>query len=211
MPRISTVLFDADGVVQFAGELYAHLDRRYGWPVQRVDDFFWHLFHERHDYDGSLTGESDLVPVVAAALADWGCAAPAEEFVRDWFTLGAVPDPDALALVAALRRHGIRCGLASNQDSVRAGFMDEELGYRTLFDDRFYSSRLGYAKPDVAFFQAVLAALGTHPEQILFVDDKPDNVEAARLCGLHAEVHGPGDKLRDTLLRYHLPASVAVE
>jgi putative hydrolase of the HAD superfamily len=202
------VLFDADGVVQFSGDLYAWLGSQYGWSAQKVDDFYLHLFYERRDYDGSLTG---LVPVVAAALADWGCEAPAEEFVRNWFALGAVPDPAALALVAALRQQGIRCGLASNQDFVRARFMDEELDYQRLFDDRFYSARLGYAKPDPAYFHAVLAALGTDPAQVLFIDDRPENVEAALRCGLHAAVHGPGDRLRDTLARYELPVSVAAE
>jgi putative hydrolase of the HAD superfamily len=208
VPRISTVLFDADGVVQFSGDLYAWLDQEYGWSAQRVDDFYWQLFHERRDYDGSLTG---LVPVVGEALADWQCPAPADEFVRKWFTLGAVPDPEALTLVAALRRQGITCALASNQDFVRARFMDEELGYERLFDDRFYSARLGYAKPDPAYFYAVLEALRADPAQVLFIDDRPENVDAARKCGLHAEVHGPGDRLRDTLARYELPAVVAAE
>lgn len=208
MLRISTVLLDADGVVQFPGELYAWLDREYGWSAQRVDAFYWHLFAERRDYDGTLTG---LVPVVAEALVDWDCPAPAGEFVRQWFTLGAVPDPDALALVAALRRHGITCALASNQDLVRARFMDEELGYERLFDDRFYSARLGCAKPDPAYFHAILTALRADPARVLFIDDRPENVAAARECGLHAEVHGPGDRLRDTLARYGLPVAVPAE
>lgn len=208
MLGISTVLFDADGVIQFSGELYAWLDREYGWPAQRVDDFYWQLFHERRDYDGSLAG---LVPAVATALADWECAAPAGDFVRRWFTLGAVPDPEALALVAALRRRGVTCALASNQDFVRARFMDEELGYERLFDDRFYSARLGHAKPDPAYFHAVLAALGADPAQVLFIDDRLENVDAARHCGLHAEVHRPGDRLRDTLSRYQLPVVALAE
>jgi putative hydrolase of the HAD superfamily len=208
VPRISTVLLDADGVVQFSGELYAWLDREHGWSAERVDEFYWRQFHERRDYAGTLSG---LVPVVAEALVEWGCAAPAGEFVRRWFTLGAVPDPDALAQVAALRRHGITCALASNQDFVRARFMDEELGYERLFDDRFYSARLGVAKPDPAYFHAVLAALGVDPARTLFIDDRPENVAAALECGLNAEVHGPGDRLRDTLARYELPIVVPAE
>lgn len=208
VPGISTVLLDADGVIQFSGGLYAWLDREHGWSAQQVEEFYWRLVHERRYYDGSLAG---LVPVVAEALADLGCSAPAGEFVRQWFRLGATPDPDALAQVAALRRHGIRCALASNQDLVRARFMDEELGYERLFDDRFYSARLGYAKPDPAYFHAVLAALRADPARVLFIDDRPENVTAARECGLYAEVYGPGDRLRDTLARYALPVVVPAE
>jgi putative hydrolase of the HAD superfamily len=203
--QISTVLFDADGVLQFLGPLYQHFDEQYGWPQEKVNGFFEHLFHERPEFDGSLTGGGDVEAVIGVALAEWGWTHPTDRFVRDWLTLGAVPDREALALVAALRTHGVVCGLASNQEAVRARYMDEELGYRALFDHRFYSWHLGYAKPDGAFFRAALAELGVEPATVLFVDDRPDNVEAARGCGLHAEVHRRGDHLRDTLAAYALP------
>lgn len=203
---ISTVLFDADGVLQFAGPLYEHFEGRYGWSAERLHQFFDHLFRERPDHDGGLTGEGDLLAVLRVALPEWGWTEPAERFLRDWLTLGAVPDPAALAVVAALRRHGVRCALASNQNPVRARFMDDELGYRERFDERFYSAALGYAKPDPAYFRSVLAVLGTEPDLVLFIDDSEANVDAARGCGLHAELHRPGDRLADTLAAYGLPA-----
>lgn len=204
---VATVLFDADGVLQFAGSLYEQFERRYGWSAARLREFFDHLFHERPEYDGGLTGHGDLLAALRIALPEWGWTAPVEAFLRDWLTLGAVPDPAALALVAALRRHGVRCALASNQNPVRARFMDEELGYRELFDERFYSAALGYAKPDPAYFRAVLAVLGTEPGGVLFIDDSEANVDAARSCGLHAELHRPGDRLADQLAAYGLPAA----
>ncbi|HEY8474487.1 MAG TPA: HAD-IA family hydrolase [Natronosporangium sp.] len=208
MPGISTVLFDADGVVQSSDALYAWLARDHGWSAAQVDAFFQETLQTRWDYDGTVTG---LAPLIAPALASRGCDVPAITFLRKWFTLGAAPDPGALALVAALRRHGTRCVLASNQDLVRARFMDEELGYERLFDDRFYSARVGYAKPDPAYFHAVVTALAADPAELLFIDDRPENVDAARDCGLHAELHRPGDRLRDTLARYRLPVPVAAE
>jgi putative hydrolase of the HAD superfamily len=202
---ISTVLFDADGVLQFAGPLYEHFEQRYGWSAARLHAFFDHVFHERPEYDGGLTGDGDLLAALRAALPEWGWTGSAEAFLRDWLTLGAVPDPAALALVATLRRHGVRCALASNQNAVRARFMDEELGYRELFDERFYSAALGYAKPDPAYFRSVLAVLGAEPGEVLFVDDSEANVDAARGCGLHAELHRLGDRLADQLAAYGLP------
>jgi putative hydrolase of the HAD superfamily len=203
---ISTVLFDADGVLQFAGErFYERFEQRYGWSAERLHDFFHHLFYERPDYDSGLTGDGDLPAVIGATRADWGWTGPVEEFIRDWFTLGAVPDPEAMALVATLRRHGVRCALASNQNLPRARYMDDELGYRELFDARFYSADIGVAKPEPAYFRTVLAALDTDPDRVLFIDDTEPNVDAARACGLHAEHHRTGDRLRDTLAAYALP------
>jgi HAD superfamily hydrolase (TIGR01509 family) len=203
--EISTVLFDADGVLQFGGPLYAHFDEAHGWPRQKVDDFFRHVFHERDDYEMHPADEASVVAAFGAALADWGWTGTVDRFLRDWLTLGTVPDSGALELVSALRTSGVVCGLASNQEAIRARYMDEELGYRDLFDHRFYSAFVGYAKPDQDYFRAVLAMIDAEPDEVLFIDDRADNVEAARRCGLHARVHGPGDRLRDTLLAYGLP------
>ncbi|QSB13043.1 HAD-IA family hydrolase [Natronosporangium hydrolyticum] len=202
---ISTVLFDADGVLQRAGPLHAHFQERYGWPREKLDAFFHHLFHERLYLDQVLLGVGDPRTVLAAALADWGWLAEPERFLADWYEVGIVPDPAALTLVDTLREAGIRCVLASNQDIARAEFMDDQLGYRVRFDQRFYSATVGHAKPDHAYFEAVLGALAEPAGQVLFIDDKAENVNAARQCGLRAEVLHPGGRLADLLAGHRLP------
>lgn len=203
--RISTVLFDADGVLQFAGPLLDHFDRREGWSRERLGEFLRHVFTERPDYDSGEINKTDLVPVLAAALPDWGWIEPVETFIGEWLTLGTVPDPAALESVATLRRRGVRCGLATNQNALRARYMHEDLGYRKLFDHHFYSCDMGCAKPDHDFFRTALAVTGADPAQVLFIDDHAPNVAAARACGLHAELHPPDAVLRDTLVAYGLP------
>jgi len=202
--RITTVLFDADGVVQSAGRLADYFAERYGWPAPRTADFFRHVFGERLDREEVLSGTVEILPAIQEALPRWGVTEPVETFVAGWLREGTVPDPDALELVAALRRAGVVCGLATNQDRLRARYMEQDLGYRELFDHRFYSSELGVAKPDPAFFQAALAALATPAAQVLFIDDNEPNVLAARGCGVHAELHLPGNSLRDLLATYDL-------
>ena len=44
-------------------------------------------------------------------------------------------------------------------------------GYRHMFDQKFYSCRLGAAKPDEAYFRSLLAHLEFPPEAALFLDD----------------------------------------
>ncbi len=57
--------------------------------------------------------------------------------------------------------------------------------YDRYFGDRiFHSSALGVMKPDLRAYTAVIAATGFAPEEILFIDDKVKNVEAARSLGL---------------------------
>ena len=49
----------------------------------------------------------------------------------------------------------------------------------------------GVAKPDPTAFQMALEALGLAPEETLYLDDDPENVEVARRLGLRAEVYSP--------------------
>ena len=53
------------------------------------------------------------------------------------------------------------------------------------FDALYLSYRLGVMKPDAKFFQAVIDNEHILPEESLFVDDGPRNIEAARKLGFN--------------------------
>lgn len=74
-----------------------------------------------------------------------------------------------------------------------------------LFDDIVVSGTEGAAKPDPAIFARLRERAGRPLDSWVFVDDKPDNVEAARACGLDGIVfHGP-ELLREELRSRGLP------
>lgn len=53
-----------------------------------------------------------------------------------------------------------------------------------LFDRIYLSHELGARKPEVACFQAVLSSEGVAPDQVVFIDDVEQHVEAARSLGI---------------------------
>ena len=53
------------------------------------------------------------------------------------------------------------------------------------FDAHFFSYEIGQRKPDFEYFDHVLAAMDTLPENVLFIDDSPQNIEAASNLGIH--------------------------
>jgi len=58
---------------------------------------------------------------------------------------------------------------------------------RTARIERFvFSNEIGVRKPDPAAFAALAAAMGLPSEAIVFVDDAPRNVDAARALGFRA-------------------------
>jgi putative hydrolase of the HAD superfamily len=178
---IKHVLFDADGVMQHTPDGWVtgaepYLGRRAMEFLRRVSD----------EELTTLAGQREFLPLIAAAMADFGITARVEEVHRAiWLRIE--PVQQSVALVRALRRNGYGVHLGTNQERTRAAHMREVLGYDALFDVSCYSFELGACKPDQAFFVEAARRIGADPAAILFIDDRADNVAAARNVGLAAE------------------------
>ncbi|WP_405060541.1 HAD-IA family hydrolase [Kribbella sp. NBC_01505] len=200
-PVITTVLFDADGVIQrgthdWVGRLHGMVD---GDGEAFVNDL---MLAERP----AIAGKGDFPDALAAVLRRWNVTATLEEAIEPWAWFAA--EPVVVELVQDLRQAGIKCHLATNQHAYRRAIMNDERGYAALFDHSFYSCDLGLAKPDPAYFRAILAATGAPASSVLFIDDLATNVEGARSAGLNAEVYdlATGTNTLTELLRsYQLP------
>ncbi|MBI5177377.1 HAD-IA family hydrolase [Candidatus Micrarchaeota archaeon] len=53
-----------------------------------------------------------------------------------------------------------------------------------LFDAVYYSGKIGVKKPDLAGFQFVLRDLPARGSEVIFLDDTPANVDAAKRAGM---------------------------
>jgi len=178
---IRHVLLDADGVLQhMPGGWVAAVERQLDVDGQEFFDL------ATRDERDCLRGEGDFLEVLAGHLRALGASVTAEDLHRAVWRSVQV-EPASVALVHALRDAGLAVHLGTNQEAHRAAYMRSELGYDDLFDESFYSCELGAAKPEAAFFAAVLDRLGSAAPEVLFVDDQERNVVAARECGLAAE------------------------
>src|SRR5690348_9232878 len=92
-----------------------------------------------------------------------------------------------LAAIAALRKRGLPCYVATNQGTYRIAHMQAKIGYGQPFDRIFDSASIGAMKHDPAFYSAVTAALALPPDAILFWDDSAGNIAVARAYGWKAE------------------------
>jgi len=86
-------------------------------------------------------------------------------------------------LLIHTRRTRSRLALLSNAPEPLAAAI-ERCYWSRHFTRRFYSCRLGHAKPDPAAFTAALAHLQADAHDVLFIDDRPDNTRAAAELGL---------------------------
>lgn len=201
-PPIEAVLFDADGILQFP------VVSVHGWisSMGRLGGpGFWREASAAEHL--TLRGEADLRPKIEAILARRGREVTFEDVMRPWYDWR--PRPEALAIVQRLRAAGVRCVLATNQQSYRGAYMQATHGYQDLLDATFYSFEVGHAKPDAGFFAAIGTALGLPADRMLLVDDHPANVTGAIDAGLRGRylpTASSADDLARALREEGLPA-----
>jgi putative hydrolase of the HAD superfamily len=82
-----------------------------------------------------------------------------------------------------VHRTGAQLALLSNAPEPLARAIDQHPWSRH-FDHRYYSCRLGAAKPAPQAFQLVISDLGEQPDEMLFIDDRAENTRAARDLGM---------------------------
>jgi len=95
---------------------------------------------------------------------------------------------ESFSLLERLRTEGHRLILLSNTSEIHFEAVERAWGVSAFFDDMVLSYREGVMKPDAVFFDRALKHAGTTREPMLFLDDLPVNVNAARKAGLPAEV-----------------------
>lgn len=175
------VLFDADGVLQdLPGGWYAAMEPYLG---DKARDF---LHETWKDELPMLAGSGDYMPVLATTLQNYGVVTPvAEVYDAVWKNIAVIEE--SFEIVQALKSNGYGVHLGTNQERYRGGHMRTALGYDALFDVSCYSYDLGVAKPDPTFFTQAAHRIGADIQTILFIDDNPQNVQAARTTGMPAE------------------------
>ena len=90
-------------------------------------------------------------------------------------------------------------------------YLSTKLGngaWQALFDTIFTSGHAGMRKPEHRFYKYVLRHIGCPPEEVVFVDDKEENVLAAQDLGIQSLLFDQASmvksRLRETFNVPHL-------
>ena len=186
-------------------EAHAALMRITGLPLDRFESLYW---ADRHAYDeGKLTGlafwqkflrQAGLPPDQKRVeeLNQWDA--------RMWTT----QNPAMLAWQQQLKQRGLLTAILSNMGDNVLENMERTFDWLPRFDVLVWSYQVRMAKPAPAIYRLVLKKLGTRPEETLFLDDRPVNVEAARALGMLAFDFSTVDRLRADLIASGLDSSL---
>lgn len=133
-----------------------------------------------HSYErGEITRDSCYE--LSALQFSLGASEIAEAFVQARKSLQ--PDHAIVSFIRGLRKDpGIRVYAMSNVGKEDFDELATKLDW-SLFDRVFTSAAAGMRKPDLGFYRHVLDHVGLAGDQVAFIDDKEENVRAAReLC-----------------------------
>jgi HAD superfamily hydrolase (TIGR01493 family) len=75
--------------------------------------------------------------------------------------------------------------LVSNTNQAHADYVRENYDVLPFFDNHIFSYQVGALKPDCKMFERAIEVTGFPPGNLLFVDDRSENIESAEELGLH--------------------------
>jgi putative hydrolase of the HAD superfamily len=180
---IKAIIFDADGVLIHSERFSDRFVKNYGVPAELVADFF------KREFDDCLIGKADLKEKLAEYAPRWGWQGSVEELLKFWFE-GNTVDERLIAVIQDLKKKGIKCFLATNNERHRTEFLRTNFGLGALFDEVFSSGEIGHKKPDAEFYAHIAEKYpDIGKDEVLFVDDDPENIEGARKFGFTAELY----------------------
>ena len=102
--------------------------------------------------------------------------------------------------IRQLRDDGHAVALLSNEGADLATKL-QKLGVADLFDPTVISANIGVMKPAPEAYQAVLDRLQCRADEVIFIDDRPENIAGARALGIHGVHYTAGMDLAAALAK----------
>ena len=121
-----------------------------------------------------------------------------EQFVEVWNrALDPTPMIEEAFLAKLAKKY--RMALLSNTDPLHVSHMEKAYAFFELFPVRIYSCRVGASKPNPVIYKEALKACKVRAQEAVFVDDMPENVQAAAQLGMHSITFQSPEQLHSDL------------
>lgn len=183
------IVFDFGGVVfrwhpaSFLARVWPH---RAASPEQGravAATFFENYGGDWGLFDQGLIGADEVVRRIATRTG-WP-QAEVEAVLR------AVPDelvviPETVALIGELRAAGHRLHFLSNMPEPFADYLSRDFPLHEWFESGLFSGRVKHIKPSAEIYRLAEQHFDASPQELLFLDDHPVNIDAVLQRGWQA-------------------------
>ena len=124
--------------------------------------------------------------LVAASCQDPDLVAPRlADTYRQAYETSRQPVAGALPLLTAIRRHGLRIAIVTNNIAAEQQTKLRYCGLTELVDALVTSEEIGVKKPDPGIFHAALESVNAEPAEAVMVGDAwATDIEGARAAGV---------------------------
>jgi 2-haloacid dehalogenase len=180
----SAVVFDLGGVLLDWDPRYLYRKLFNGHDAameQFLAEVCTPRWHAAHDLGYSIVQAcselAERYPGQAELIRAWG--ERSEEMV-------AGPIAGSVAILSDLKQRGISCYVLSNMEAETFPLRLHRFGFLRWFDGHVISGLEGMAKPDPRIYRLLLDRYRLVAGDTLFIDDRADNVAAARGVGMCA-------------------------
>jgi putative hydrolase of the HAD superfamily len=185
MSSIKAVLFDFGQVLSLSADP-AVWQQMLTLSGLSEADFHREYWAHRHDYDRGTLNSLTYWQAVAAGSQTIFTPEQATALIAADVNLWSRLNLPMVEWAQHLQRAGIRTGILSNIGDAMAEGLIAKFDWISAFDHCVWSYSLKLAKPETAIYRCAAEGLDTDPSQILFIDDKIENIEAAESIGMQA-------------------------
>ena len=107
--------------------------------------------------------------------------------------------------LARIHSGGIKTAILSNMQTDMAAHVRKNFAWLSHVDHQIFSCEVRAIKPDPAIYHHSLSMVKTAPSETLFVDDREENIQAARAAGIHGILFESVAQLRKDLQKLGFP------
>ena len=180
---IRAIIWDMEGVILLnsQGSIPASIARRLDIPLERLLSADYDREFSEHVDRGEYTQEDAWDHILDKLELPRSNKIQLEKFFHEDFYV----DQDLVADIRAYHKR-FQTALLSNYSNALRPMLSGPWRMDGAFDEIFISCELKMVKPEAAIFQYALDKLGVNPQETIFIDDRPINVEGAQALGIHA-------------------------
>ena len=107
-----------------------------------------------------------------------------------------------LKIALNLKKNGKKIYILSNFPGDQFDNFMKENKFLNEFDDMIISGKVGLKKPDKKIYELAIKKFDCNPNKTLFIDDRPENTEAAQTLGINIITLDDPGKLKDYIQNF---------
>src|SRR5262249_34440397 len=146
-------------------------------------------------FETGLMSKHEFFEAVRSATGFRGTVEEFTSFFADIF----FPMPAMIELHAQLRAHGLPTFIFSNTNELAVGHIRRNFPFFAHFTDYILSYEHGAMKPDARLYEVVEGKTGRCGEDILYLDDRLENVQAGADRGWQVILQETPEKTRQAV------------